>query len=114
GRRRRTEHTSRGRAAPPSPSLPARAPASCAPHPPVRHIVEQGGGIEEEAVHAVEHAPMAGNELPRVLGADAPLEGGFREIAELPDDAQEEANEQRVPRAEPRKEPALGRERGQR
>src|SRR5437660_442194 len=57
---------------------------------------------------------MAGNELPGVLGADAPLEGGFREIAELPDDAQEEADEQRVPRAEPRKEPALGRERGQR
>ena len=46
------------------------------------HIVEKGGGIEEETVHAVEHAAMTGNQRAAVLDAGLPFEQRFREIAD--------------------------------
>src|SRR5262249_31137781 len=65
------------------------------------------------AVDAIEDAAVPGNYLPRVLGADASLEGRLREITDLPEKAQEDADHEGVAELEAGKEPAPRGHRGE-
>jgi hypothetical protein len=59
-----------------------------------RHVVQDRRG-EQQAIGAVEHATVAGNDLADILHADHPLDQRFREIAEWADDAADDADERR-------------------
>src|SRR5262249_47788907 len=76
-------------------------------HPSVRSVVEQYRRVEQEAVDAVEHATMAGNEMAGVLGADAPLDRRLDEIPDLPDNSQQGAHDNGVPAGQPGEKPYL-------
>src|SRR5215470_1496575 len=92
-----------------------RAPsrASCVERPTVGDVVEQRGSVEEQTIDAIQDAAVPRNHLPCVLGADASLEGGLREIADLSQQAQENAHHEGVAKLETGEEPAAGRHRGE-
>src|SRR2546425_859220 len=67
---------------------------------------------EDQAVHAVQHATVAGNEPAGILDAGAALQGGFAEIAERRGDADYEAQPGGLTQAQGVQEPGVASERG--
>src|SRR5438128_356045 len=67
---------------------------------------------EDQAVHAVQHAAVAGDEPAGILDAGAALQGGFAEIAERRGDADYEAQPGGLTQAQRVQEPGVAGERG--
>src|SRR5262245_51369707 len=76
-------------------------------NPAVRGVVEQHGRIEQQAVDPVEHTAVARNQPTGVLRAGAPLQRGFDQIADLPDDPEHRAHRDRVLERKRPEEPRL-------
>src|SRR6059036_707986 len=67
---------------------------------------------EDQAVHAIQHAAVAGDEPAGILDAGAALQGGFAEIAERRGDADYEAQPGGLTQAQGVQEPGVAGERG--